>query len=93
MSSSSTYSKQQRRSQPPPRVAHRGMGPNPFGAELAQVSEVAEVYGLRGIGDGEEEFMHEHGLHKFDADDYLREIGPFGCVFSDELPTLNPGWI
>ncbi|KAF8424614.1 hypothetical protein EV426DRAFT_84287 [Tirmania nivea] len=93
-SSSSTSSKQQRRSQgPPPRVAHRGMGTSPFGAELAKVSEVAEVYGLRDISDAEEEFMYSHGLQKFCADDYLREIGPLGCAFNDELPTLNPGWI
>ncbi|RPB27192.1 hypothetical protein L211DRAFT_614058 [Terfezia boudieri ATCC MYA-4762] len=92
-SSSSTSSKLRRSQGPPPRVAHRGIGPSPFGAELAQVSEVAEVYGLSGISDAEEEFMYEHGLRKFCADDYLREIGPFGGVFNDEFPTLNLGWI
>ena len=90
-STSSTSPKQRRSQGPPPRVAHRGIGPSPFGAELAQVSEVAEVY--RGIGDPEEDFMYEHGLQKFCADDYLREIGPFGGAFNDEFPTLNPGWI
>jgi len=89
--STSSTSPKQRRSQPPPRVVHRGM--DPFGRELAQVSEVAEVYGLRGIGDDEEEFMYEHGLQKFCADDYLREIGHFGGAFNDEFPRLNPGWI
>lgn len=93
-SSSSTSSKQQRRSQgPPPRAAHRGMASNPFGVELAKVSEIAEEYGLKGVGDAEEEFMYSNGLQKFNAEDYLREIGPFGGVFNDELPTLNPGWI
>lgn len=66
---------------------------NPFGAELAKVSEIAEEFGLKGVGDFEEEFMYSHGLQKFGADDYLREIGSFGGVFNNELPRLNPGWI
>lgn len=94
-STSSTTSKWERKSQgPPPRASHRGMRTsNPFGAELAQVSELAEELGLRGVGDEEQEYMYSRGLRKFGAEDYLREIGPFGGVFNDELPSLNPGWI
>ena len=66
---------------------------NPFGAELAKVSEIAEEFGIKGIGDMDEEIMCTHGLQKFCADDYLREIGHHAGVFGDELPLLLPGWI
>ncbi|KAF8469524.1 hypothetical protein BDZ91DRAFT_792320 [Kalaharituber pfeilii] len=90
-STSSTASRQQRKSQgPPPRASHRGITTgNPFGAELAKVSELAEEYGLN-VGDVEEEYMFSHGLQKFRAEDYLQEIGG---MYSDEFPLLNPGWI
>lgn len=96
MSTNSIPSGQQRRSQgPPPRALHRSMrrSNNPFGAELAKVSEIAEEFGIKGICDMDEEIMYSHGLQKFCADDYLQEIGNHAGVFGDELPLLQPGWI
>ena len=96
MSTNSMPSVQQRRSHgPPPRTLHRSMrsSNNPFGAELAKVSEIAEEFGIKGIGDVDEEFMYSHGLQKFCADDYLQEIGNHACLFGDDLPLLEPGWI
>jgi len=62
---------------------------NPFGAELAKVSEIAEEYGIN-VGDVDEEYMFFHGLRKFAADDYLQEIGSYDGAFCDES---NPEWI
>ena len=91
------YSGQQQRKShgPPPRTLHRSMrrSNNPFGAELAKVSEIAEEFGVRGMGDVDEEFMYSHGLRKYCADDYLQEIGNHTCLFGAELPLLEPGWI
>jgi len=68
------------------------MGAHPFGAELAQVAEMAEeIAGLK-VVDAEEEFMVSRGLHRFRAVDYLEEIWQ-GGVFEDQLPTFNVGWI
>ena len=90
------FGQQQRKSHgPPPRTLHRSMrrSNNPFGAELAKVSEIAEEFGMRGIGNVDEDIMYSHGLRKFCADDYLQEIGNHTCLFGDELPLLEPGWI
>lgn len=86
-----------RKSQGPPPSASSNRGnrrtSNPFGAELAKVSEIAEDYGVS-FADAEEEYMSTHGLRKFAADDYLEEIGGlFGGVYDDELPNLTTGWI
>ncbi|KAL9125690.1 MAG: hypothetical protein Q9217_005149 [Psora testacea] len=54
---------------------------HPFGAELAQVNEVAEGFGARDVivMDEEERFLMENGLCKFGAQDYVGEIqGLFG---------------
>ncbi|CUS10182.1 unnamed protein product [Tuber aestivum] len=62
---------------------------NPFGVELAKVAEMAEDIGVQ-VLDADEEFMVEHGLQKFSADDYAAEIDG---VFDDMFPNLGAGWI
>jgi hypothetical protein len=61
---------------------------HPFGQELAQVSEIAEEYGLKeqmSVVDAEEKEMLAKGLLKFNANDYLGEIqGLFANFFADE---------
>lgn len=81
-STSSTSSRQRTGQAPPPKAPQRGMrtNHNPFGAELA---EIAEELGLKG-GDEEENYMYAHGLRKYNANDYLREI---------ECPLFKAGWI
>ncbi|MCJ1292354.1 hypothetical protein MMC34_003904 [Xylographa carneopallida] len=59
---------------------------HPFGAELAQVNELAEDFGVQDITvwDEEEQFLVEHGLQRFTVDDYVNEIqGLFGGVSDD----------
>jgi len=65
------------------------MHSNPFGAELAKVSEIAEEYGVN-VNDMEYDYMCERGLQRFAADDYLAEIGG---IYADEVPVLTAGWI
>lgn len=45
------------------------------------------------VRDAEEEFMISHGLQKFQASDYEREIWDIGNVFEDHMPDLRAGWI
>ncbi|KAK4201244.1 hypothetical protein QBC40DRAFT_61714 [Triangularia verruculosa] len=80
---------------------------HPFGQELAQVSEIAEEYGIKEqmrAVDAEEKEMVAKGLLKFNANDYLGEIqGLFANFFGDEsdavaaaMPTIMPvaaAWI
>ena len=69
---------------------------HPFGAELAQVNELAEDFGVQDITvwDEEEQFLMEHGLQRFAADDYVNEIqGLFGGVFDDGSYPLIAAWI
>jgi len=69
---------------------------HPFGAELAQVNELAEDFGVQDITvwDEEEQFLMEHGLHRFTVDDYVNEIqGLFGGVFDDGSYPLIAAWI
>ncbi len=51
---------------------------NPFGLELAKVSELAEEYGagrdVVAIVDPEEQDLISRGLFKFCAEDYMNEI-------------------
>jgi len=53
-------------------------GSNPFGLELAKVSELAEEYGGGrdnvAIVDPEEQDLISRGLFKFCAEDYMNEI-------------------
>lgn len=62
---------------------------HPFGAELAQVDEMAEEMGFA-VRDAEAEFMESRGLQRYNASDYEQEI--FGNVFEDKLPE-NVEWI
>jgi len=69
--------------------------PHPFGNELAQVSELAEEYGVQGemqvIAEEEQELI-SRGLFKFCADDYMNEIhGLFEEAFMSNRPTAM--WI
>ena len=72
-----------------------GMGvgarePHPFGAELAQVQEVAEEFGVRDvrIWDEEAQFLASQGLCRFAAEDYVMEIGGLmRGVFEEEEET------
>ncbi|MCJ1286674.1 hypothetical protein MMC26_006020 [Xylographa opegraphella] len=69
---------------------------HPFGAELAQVNELAEDFGVQDITiwDEEEQFLVEHGLQRFTVDDYVNEIqGLFGGVFDDGSYSLVAAWI
>ncbi|KAI4150117.1 MAG: hypothetical protein LQ340_004253 [Diploschistes diacapsis] len=67
---------------------------HPFGAELAQVKEVAEEFGVTDvrIWDEEEQFLLENGLGKYGVEDYLNEIQPlFIQAFSDI--SHSPAWL
>ncbi|KAM3086648.1 hypothetical protein ACMFMF_000594 [Clarireedia jacksonii] len=52
--------------------------PHPFGNELAQVTEIAEEYGITqetlAVVDEEEQELLSRGLFKFRAEDYMSEI-------------------
>lgn len=57
---------------------------HPFGQELAQVTEIAEEYGVKEKLNeyaAEEQEMAAMGLCKFSADDYLKEIKGFFVTF------------
>ena len=70
---------------------------HPFGAELAQVEELAEeiVANEATMLDEEEQYLVDNGLRKFSANDYLDEIqgyseaGPFASSYSP----FNCPWI
>jgi len=68
---------------------------HPFGNELAQVTELAEEYGVQGemkVIDEEEQDLLSKGLFKFGADDYMNEImGFFEDAFLNNRPTAM--WI
>ena len=72
--------------------------PHPFGHELAQVSEIAEEYGITPqkmeVVDAEEQDLLARGLFKFRAEDYMSEIhGLFLNAFSDARPSMATMWI
>ena len=69
---------------------------HPFGAELAQVNEVAEGFGARDviIMDEEEQFLMENGLCKFGAEDYMDEIqGLFGGSYNNPFSPFDAVWL
>ncbi|KAK0730629.1 hypothetical protein B0H67DRAFT_474265 [Lasiosphaeris hirsuta] len=70
---------------------------HPFGPELAQVSEIAEEYGVKEQvhkADAEEQEMVAKGLVKFSAEDYLGEIhGLFTSLFGETKPMATAMWI
>jgi len=70
---------------------------HPFGSELAQVSELAEQFGISkeklAVVDEEEQELVSRGLFKFCAEDYLSEInGLFQAAFADARPAMSM-WI
>ena len=71
---------------------------HPFGKELAQVSEIAEEYGISqetlAVVDEEEKELVSRGLFKFRAEDYISEIhGLFISAFGDSRPAMSSMWI
>jgi len=71
---------------------------HPFGNELAQVSELAEEYGISkeklAVVDEEEQELVSRGLFKYRAEDYMSEIhGLFMSAFGDARPTMSSMWI
>ena len=71
---------------------------NPFGQELAKVSELAEDFGLQSklhILDEEEQELVAKGLCKLRPDDYLAEVhGLFSAFFSSQVqPHAQMAWI
>lgn len=89
---------------PPPVIApaaapaQKEMPPShPFGHELAQVTELAEEYGVMEkvhVIDEEEQELARRGLRKFTAEDYLGEIqGLFSSFFAEARPMAPPVWI
>jgi hypothetical protein len=71
---------------------------HPFGKELAQVSEIAEEYGISeerlSIVDEEERELRAMGLFKFCAEDYMNEIhGLFLSAFGEVKPKMSTMWI
>jgi hypothetical protein len=70
---------------------------HPFGNELAQVSELAEEYGISkeklAAIDEEEQELVARGLFKFCAEDYMYEIrGLFTTAFAETRPPVSR-WI
>ncbi|KAH8675515.1 hypothetical protein BX600DRAFT_507748 [Xylariales sp. PMI_506] len=70
---------------------------HPFGKELAQVTEIAEDYGVKDkmrMLDDEEQELVRKGLCRFRADDYLSEIQAlFTTFFTPEPVQSQPVWI
>jgi len=71
---------------------------HPFGNELAQVSELAEEYGISkeklAVVDEEEQELVSRGLFKFRAEDYVSEIQSlFATAFGDSRPAMSSMWI
>ncbi|KAG8527022.1 uncharacterized protein KY384_008451 [Bacidia gigantensis] len=69
---------------------------HPFGAELAQVTEVAEGFGATDaiIMDEEEQYLMSHGLCKFGADDYIMEVqGLFGGIHNNPFSPFSAVWL
>ncbi|KAL8909825.1 MAG: hypothetical protein Q9171_004849 [Xanthocarpia ochracea] len=70
---------------------------HPFGAELAQVNELAEEIGANEstMLDEEEQYLIDNGLCKFSVDDYLDEIqGYFGAgPLDNSYSPFGAAWI
>ncbi|KAK2010158.1 hypothetical protein LZ32DRAFT_387791 [Colletotrichum eremochloae] len=71
---------------------------HPFGRELAQVTEIAEEFGIKGDVMYEEEcLLKAEGLYKFAADDYLSEVQSlFPKFFTDShapQSSMATAWI
>lgn len=70
---------------------------HPFGRELAQVSEIAEEFGVRDklhAIDEEEQDLIRKGLCRLKAEDYLTEVQSlFSTFFAPEKAEAQPVWI
>lgn len=70
---------------------------HPFGPELAQVSEIAEEYGVKAQVnevDLEAQELAAKGLQRFTAEDYMSEIqGLISSFFTDSKPIATAMWI
>ena len=69
---------------------------HPFGQELAQVTEIAEEYGLKGrlnVIDEEEQELAAKGLFKFSAEEYMSEIRDILSTFFGEPRPAAAMWI
>jgi len=70
---------------------------HPFGHELAQVSELAEEYGIKdklNPMEQEEQELLQKGLKKFSAEDYLSEVRSLTSMFFAEAARpLAAVWI
>jgi len=67
---------------------------HPFRKELAQVSEVADEFGVSStfLAEEEQEMMSK-GLKKFGVEDYLDEIaGLYGGIYEDQLGPMARPW-
>ncbi|WYZ42907.1 hypothetical protein EsH8_VI_000606 [Colletotrichum jinshuiense] len=73
--------------------------PHPFGRELAQVTEIAEEFGVQdNVMYEEEQALKAEGLCKFNAEDYLSEVQSlFASFFNDghapQRPLAAAAWI
>jgi hypothetical protein len=85
----------------PPRKSQLGSNQHPFGSELAQVTEIAEEFGVReklAAADEEELELTSRGLCKISADVYLRDIEDLWSLFFAEqkmmpMQPAPPTWI
>lgn len=71
---------------------------SPFDSELAQVTEIAEEYGIDpeqlAVVDEEEQELLASGFFRFRAEDYMSEIqGLFTTAFGDVRPAMGSMWI
>lgn len=70
---------------------------HPFGNELAQVSEIAEEFGVKDklhVIDEEEQDLVRKGLCRFRAEDYLTEVQIlFSTFLAPEKTAAQPVWI
>ena len=68
---------------------------HPFEAELAQVKEVAEEFGVTDvrIWNEEEQWLVENGYCKHGVEDYLNEIQPLFGKLIDDVPYSPTTWL
>jgi hypothetical protein len=71
-----------------PEIAH------PFGAELAQVTELAEEYSNAKnalyVIDEDEQYLQSHGLMKLSVDDYMNDVQELFSLFFQQPPKRMP---
>lgn len=75
--------------------------PHPFGQELAQVTELAEEYGVKShmkTMDDDEEYLQKRGLARWSPADYLSDIQALSATFFPESLSVSvksaaPLWI